>query len=101
MEKIASGKLIPWIMSVLVLVLLTPLHSGAAPLSFELTYAKKAWEGPFTGRVYVMLSSGNPRGLLSGPDWFNPEPFLPWMLLVGNPGKNWYRTVPPWHFLWL
>ncbi len=88
MEKIASGKLIPWIMSVLVLVLLTPLHSGASPLSFELTYAKKAWGGPFTGRVYVMLSSGNPRGLLSGPDWFNPEPFFALDVVGWKPGEK-------------
>jgi len=49
---------------------------AAGPLEFELAYGTKEFPGPFTGRVYVMLTKGAPRGLMSGPDWFNPEPFF-------------------------
>ena len=41
---------------------------AAGPLEFELAYGSKEFPGPFTGRVYVMLTKGAPRGLMSGPD---------------------------------
>ena len=60
----------------LLIFLLPQASMAAGPLEFELTYPAKKLAGPFTGRVYVLLTKGSPRGLMSGPDWFNPEPFF-------------------------
>lgn len=57
-------------------LLLPQFLMAAGPLEFELAFPAKVLSKPFTGRVYVMLTRGTPRGLMSGPDWFNPEPFF-------------------------
>jgi hypothetical protein len=47
------------------------------PLEFHLTFSKDVHAKPFTGRVYVLLTKrANVSGLLSGPNWFGPEPFF-------------------------
>lgn len=65
-----------WI-SMVCLLLLTQ-GAGAANTGFRLTYDSKAFAGPFTGRVYVMLFENETKRLRNGPDWFHPEPFLHW-----------------------
>src|SRR6478672_13496899 len=39
------------------------------PLEFHLTYDSAAFEGPFTGRVFVLLSQRNPGELPSSISW--------------------------------
>src|SRR5687767_9859240 len=45
-----------------------------APLTFTLTYDKAAFDGPFSGRVYVAFRTTNAPP--SGLNWFAPEPGL-------------------------
>lgn len=47
----------------------------AAGTKFRISYDKKEFGGPFTGRVYVMLFENETKRLRPGPDWFHPEPF--------------------------
>jgi S-formylglutathione hydrolase FrmB len=62
--------------AVVVALLGAPAAAGAAPLAFHLTYDRVVSQGPFTGRVYVMLSRNDVGQLRSGPDWFKPEPIF-------------------------
>jgi Putative esterase len=61
---------------VVLLALLSPPLVWAVPLEFQLTFAPTVSDKPFTGRVYVMLSRKAITSLVSGPNWFNPEPFF-------------------------
>ena len=45
-----------------------------APLQFAVTY-DEAITDSFSGRVYVMLSTGSPEPRF-GPSWFNTQPFF-------------------------
>ena len=63
----------------LVAVLPAPAPADASPvkpLEFRVVYDKAVSAGPFTGRVYVLLSAKEPKELSSGPNWFKPEPFF-------------------------
>ena len=60
----------------MVCLLLLAQGAGAANTGFRLTYDSKAFAGPFTGRVYVMLFENETKRLRNGPDWFHPEPFF-------------------------
>jgi S-formylglutathione hydrolase FrmB len=57
------------------------------PLVFQVRYTEKACQGPFTGRVLVMLSKGN-RQPRNGPSWFNTEPFY------AKDVKDWQPGTP-------
>jgi len=48
----------------------------SGPLEFHVTFTSKVSEKPFTGRVYVMLSTDAKREPRRGPDWFKPDPFF-------------------------
>lgn len=63
-------------------------HVAASPLEFRLTFDPAAHNQPFTGRVYVMLSSGDPGGLPNGPNWFRPEPFFARDVTEWKPGES-------------
>lgn len=63
-------------LAVLGWLLLASTPVAAAGTRFQITYDKKDFAGPFTGRVYVMLFEREARRLRSGPDWFHPEPFF-------------------------
>jgi hypothetical protein len=45
-----------------------------APLKFNVTYGKSV-DDSFTGRMYVMLSTGRQEPRF-GPNWFRPQPFF-------------------------
>jgi S-formylglutathione hydrolase FrmB len=45
------------------------------PLEFKLTYDKAAFEGPFTGRVFVLFRN-QPTSIEGALNWFRPEPGL-------------------------
>jgi hypothetical protein len=60
---------------------------GPRPPELRLTYDAAAYPGPFTGRVFVMLSAREPRGLISGIDWFNPEPIFAADVKDWKPGE--------------
>lgn len=42
---------------------------------FRVTFSPSVRNGPFTGRLYLFFS-GNAPEPRTGPNWFNPEPFL-------------------------
>ncbi len=52
------------------------LQAEPKPLEFQLTFSPEVSRQPFTGRVYVILSSKEIKELRSGPNWFKPEPFF-------------------------
>jgi S-formylglutathione hydrolase FrmB len=62
--------------------LLLPMALAAAgaeprPLEFRLTFDPAISSKPFTGRVYVMLSKGDPGdNLTSSVKWFKPDPIF-------------------------
>ncbi len=60
---------------------------AVAPLEFRLTFDQAAFDRPFSGRVYVMLSARDPGGLPNGPNWFRPEPFFARDVTNWNPGE--------------
>src|SRR4051794_20202658 len=63
----------------LIVAALCVSSAHADPLEFHLTFDKKALDGPFTGRAYVMLFAKDTRQtkqLQPGPDWMHPEPFF-------------------------
>jgi hypothetical protein len=49
---------------------------AAEPLEFRLTYDAKAYPGPFTGRVFVLLTKRDTAQLPAGVNWFRPEPIF-------------------------
>jgi hypothetical protein len=49
--------------------------AAAAPLEFRVSFAPAVSTQPFSGRIVVMLSTGN-REPRFGPNWFNPEPMF-------------------------
>lgn len=59
---------------------------GHADLTFNVSYPKESFAGPFSGRVVVCLSkrSKNPK---NGPNWFNPEPMYSAGFKDVEPGK--------------
>ncbi len=79
-------------LSLVVAVFLIPCAALPAqqpqPLAFHLTFDKAASSEPFTGRVYVMLSKRDPGRLLSGPNWFAPEPFFAKDVKNWKPGET-------------
>jgi hypothetical protein len=71
----------------LALGLLLAAPAGAA--EFRLTFDGRTHPGPFTGRVYVLLSQKEPKdGPPSGPRWFNPEPFFARDVKAWKPGEE-------------
>ena len=64
-----------------------PALAAAAPLEFRLTFDRSASAGPFTGRVYVMLTKADTQALPSGPNWFKPEPFFARDVKDWRPGE--------------
>jgi S-formylglutathione hydrolase FrmB len=69
------------------LLALCPCAASAA-LEIHLTYDAATHTGPFTGRVYVMLTKGNVSTLRSGPNWFNPEPCFARDVQAWKPGEK-------------
>lgn len=65
-----------WIPAIaLALVATAPLPAQApAALGFSLTFAESALKEPFSGRVLLVLSKGEPRPVVRSLNWFNPEP---------------------------
>lgn len=48
--------------------------TNVEPLTFQLTFTKRASEDPFTGRVYVVLHRTDPGSLPRILNWFDPPP---------------------------
>jgi Putative esterase len=58
------------------------------PLEFHLTFDKAVSSEPFTGRVFIMLSKNASKTLMSGPNWFAPEPFFALDVKNWKPGET-------------
>jgi S-formylglutathione hydrolase FrmB len=58
------------------------------PLEFHLAFDKTVSAGPFTGRVYVLLSRKEMKQLPAGPNWFKPEPFFALDVKDWKPGET-------------
>jgi hypothetical protein len=69
--------------------LLVELARGGEPrpLTFHLTFDQKVSAGPFTGRVFVMLSRKEGVEPRHGPNWFQPEPFFARDVRDWRPGE--------------
>jgi hypothetical protein len=77
-----------WSGILLLAVLVSPARAAEPrPLEFHLTYAPGVATGPFTGRVYVLLSqsTAEPR---FGPGWFNTPPFFARDVKDWKPGET-------------
>jgi hypothetical protein len=73
----------------LAFLLVVAHHAPAAdpkPLEFKLTFDKAALDGPFTGRVYVLIRT-QPGSLEGGLNWFRPEPGLAKDVTDWKPGE--------------
>lgn len=57
------------------------------PLEFQITFDKAVSNVPFTGRVYVMLSTEPIHDLLGDPDWFDPQPLFAVDVKDWRPGE--------------
>jgi pimeloyl-ACP methyl ester carboxylesterase len=69
----------PWRFSTaLLLVLLTaaPAPADPRPLEFRVAFDSRFSDKPFTGRVYVVLSRKELKGMPGYVNWFAPEPFF-------------------------
>src|SRR5262245_16802102 len=78
----------PRLMSaVLLAVVVSSSAATAGPLEFHLTFDKKAYDQPFTGRVYVMLFRSTTTELQRGANWFKPEPFFARDVKGWKPGE--------------
>jgi hypothetical protein len=64
-----------------------PVAAQGKALSFQLTFDKASHAQPFTGRLYVLLSKGEMRQLLSGVNWFRPEPIFAMDVKDWRPGE--------------
>jgi S-formylglutathione hydrolase FrmB len=58
------------------------------PLEFHLSFDKSVSDKPFSGRVYVMLTKNNRASLISGVNWFNPEPIFARDVKDWKPGEK-------------
>jgi hypothetical protein len=58
------------------------------PLEFRVTFDKAVSARPFTGRVYVMLSTSERSEPRFGPNWFRPEPILARDVKDWKPGEE-------------
>lgn len=52
----------------------SPPTSQPGPLAFSVTYDESVLKGPYTGRVWIITTTGR-REPRFGPDWFDPKPF--------------------------
>jgi hypothetical protein len=77
-NKTTSKKALLMLRRVLPLLiwLVTVPGLAAESLEFRLTYDAKAYQGPFTGRVFVMLIKRETAQLPGGVNWFRPEPMF-------------------------
>lgn len=57
------------------------------PPEFRVVYGRGVSTGPFTGRIYILLSAKEPKQLPSGPNWFAPEPFFAVDVKDWRPGE--------------
>jgi S-formylglutathione hydrolase FrmB len=77
------------LLGILVLSLLTCSGPAAEPqpLAFHLRFDKAVCDKPFTGRVYVMLTSQESKSLPAGFNWFKPEPIFARDVKDWKPGE--------------
>jgi S-formylglutathione hydrolase FrmB len=80
----------PLTLALLVVSGLAPAARADAPrpLEFHLTFDKAVSAAPFTGRVYVLLSSKEMKAIPAGPNWFKPEPFFALDVKGWRPGER-------------
>src|SRR5947208_2503105 len=60
----------------------------ARPLVFHVTFDRAVSDGPFTGRVFVMLSKSAESEPRFGPNWFRPEPIFARDVKGWRPGEE-------------
>ncbi len=73
------------------LLLAAPASVVAAdsrPLEFHVVFDRQVSVSPFTGRVYVLLSRNEIKGLPNGPNWFHPDPFFAVDVKNWKPGEE-------------
>lgn len=58
------------------------------PLEFHITFDPAVTKGPFTGRVYVMLTAKETKDLPAGFNWFKPEPIFARDIKDWKPGQT-------------
>ncbi len=74
--------------ALLALCLAVTARAGEAkPLEFQVTFDRTVSDQPFTGRVFVLLSKNRISDLVSGPNWFAPEPMFAVDVKGWKPGE--------------
>jgi hypothetical protein len=64
-----------------------PAAAQTQPLEFNLTFDRAVSAGPFSGRVYVLLTRSHVQQLHAGFDWFRPEPVFARDVKSWQPGQ--------------
>lgn len=59
-----------------------------APLEFQVTFEPAVSAGPFTGRVFVLLSRQTVQGVPGGINWFRPDPVFAQDVKDWKPGET-------------
>jgi len=72
--------------SLLIAVILATPIFAADSVEFKLNLDEKVLDKPFTGRVFVFLTKNPAPRLVSGLNWFNPEPTLAEDVKAWKPG---------------
>ncbi len=78
----------PNLTAVLTALLFQTLTALAAPPQIELKFAPAVSDKPFTGRVFLMLATGERGDPLGAANWFNPQPFF------STDVKDWKPDTP-------
>jgi hypothetical protein len=78
-----------WLIAIPLYLLVAAVAQPAAgrALEFRLTYDRSINPGPFTGRVFVMLTKEQLQEPPLGPNWFNPLPFFALDVKDWKPGQ--------------
>lgn len=70
------------------LFLLAGSAAADGPLAFRVKFTPDVSAEPFTGRVFVLLTKADPRGVPRGLNWFNPEPAFARDVRAWKPGEE-------------
>lgn len=70
------------------LLLYCPALVSAADWKFDVSFSPKLHPDPYTGRVYLLFSSGDKEPPRFGPHWFNTEPFVALDVADWKPGER-------------
>jgi S-formylglutathione hydrolase FrmB len=71
-----------------IVLAINPAAAQTQPLEFHLTFDRAVSVGPFSGRVYVLLTKSQVQQLHAGFDWFRPEPVFARDVKNWQPGQS-------------